>query len=427
MYNINMTAKYDIAVIGAGPAGMIAAGAAAENGAKVVLIEKNDRPGRKLLITGKGRCNITNAEYDLSAFAKAFGKKGKFLYSALQTFGVEDTIQFFNQRGLETKVERGRRVFPVSDQAADVLQVLLNFLKERQVKLLNNCSVTKLVKKGSRLQKIKTSKGEITANKFILCSGGLSYPATGSSGQGYKWAAELGHNIIKPTPALVPIKTRESWVKDLEGLSLKNVRVSIYQQAKKQDERFGEALFTGKGMSGPIILDMSKKVWELINQGPVELQIDLKPALDYPKLNARLIRDFQKMHNKMFKNCLADLLPQKLIPVIIGLSGIDPEKKANSITKEERNKLLHLLKELKVHVASLYGFEKAVVTSGGVDLKEIDPRTMRSKLIENLYFAGEILDLDAPTGGYNLQMCWSTGFLAGLASAELKIRLFQAK
>jgi predicted Rossmann fold flavoprotein len=418
MYNVSVERIYDIAVIGAGPAGMIAAGTAAENGAKVVLIEKNDKPGRKLLITGKGRCNITNAEYDIACFAQAFGKKGKFLYSALQTFGVEDTIRFFYQRGLKTKVERGRRVFPVSDKASDVLQVLLNFLKDNKVALLNNCSVTKLVKKGSSIEKIKTSKGEIIADKFILCTGGLSYPATGSSGQGYRWAEELGHSIIKPLPALVPIKTKESWIKKLEGLSLRNVSISIFQQHRKQDERFGEALFTSEGMSGPIILDLSKKACELFHKGPVELQIDLKPALDFPQLDARLLRDFQKMHNKMFKNCLDELLPKKLIPVIINLSGIDPEKKANSITKEERKKILHLLKELKVNVASVHGFEKAVVTAGGVDLKEIDPRAMRSRMIENLYFCGEIIDLDAPTGGYNLQMCWSTGFLAGKSSCK---------
>lgn len=396
---------YDIAVIGAGPAGMMAAGIAAQNGARVVLIEKNDKPGKKLLITGKGRCNITQAENDISSFCEAFGKKGKFLYTALQTFGVEDTINYFNKRGIETKVERGNRVFPISDKASDVLEVLLNFLKQNKVKIVNNCSA---------------SRGDISAEKYILCTGGRAYPSTGSSGAGYKWAKELGHTIIKPTRALVPVKIKESWIKRLQGLSLRNARISVYQQSKKQDERFGEALFTHEGMSGPIILDMSKKIGELLKNGPVELRIDLKPALNFPKLDARIQRDFKEKSNKIFKNSLDDLLPKLLIPVIIDLSGIHPEKKVNNITKEERNKLLHLLKELTLQVTSILGFDKAVVTSGGVDLKEVDPRTMRSKLIDNLYFAGEILDLDAPTGGYNLQMCWSTGYLAGFTAATTR-------
>ena len=410
---------YDVAVIGAGPAGMMAAGIAAQNGARVILIEKNDKPGKKLLITGKGRCNITQAENDISSFCEAFGKKGKFLYTALQAFGVKDTIDFFNKRGLATKVERGGRVFPVSDRASDVRTALLNFLKQNKVKIVNNFSVTKLIKKGKRVIKIAAGRGEISAEKYILCTGGLTYPSTGSSGAGYKWAKELGHTIIKPTRALVPVTIKESWVTRLQGLSLRNVRISVYQQSRKQDERFGEALFTHEGMSGPIILDMSKNIGELLKNGPVELRIDLKPALDYPKLDARIQRDFKEKSNKIFKNSLDDLLPKLLIPVMIDLSGIDPEKKCNNITKEERNKLLHLFKELALQVVSILGFDKAVVTSGGVDLKEVDPRTMRSKLIDNLYFAGEILDLDAPTGGYNLQMCWSTGYLAGKSGGRV--------
>jgi predicted Rossmann fold flavoprotein len=412
---------YDIAVIGAGPAGLMAAGTAAQNGARVVLLEKNERPGRKLLITGKGRCNITCDEKDIPTFIEAFGKKGKFLYSALHTFGIEETIRFFNEEGLQTKVERGKRVFPASDKASDVLEILLSFLKKNKVKIINNCSVTKLIKKGKRVEKIATSRGDISAEQYILSSGGLAYPSTGSSGSGYKWAKELGHKIIKPSPALVPLKVKEPWIKDLQGLSLRNVQITVYQNHKKQDERFGEALFTHEGMSGPIILDMSKKIGELLKTGPVKLRIDLKPALEYPKLDARIQRDFKEKSNKMFRNSLDDLLPKLLIPVIIDLSGIDPEKKCHSITKEERNKLLHLLKELAVQVTSILGFDRAVVTSGGVDLKEIDPRTMRSKLIDNLYFAGEILDLDAPTGGYNLQMCWSTGYLAGIKSSGGRI------
>ncbi|MFH1576237.1 MAG: NAD(P)/FAD-dependent oxidoreductase, partial [Candidatus Margulisiibacteriota bacterium] len=397
---------YDIAVIGGGPAGLMAAGIAAENGAKVILIEKNDTPGRKLLITGKERCNITNAENDIPTFIKAFGKQGKFLCSALHAFGVDDIINFFNQRRLETKVERGNRVFPVSDKALDVLQVLLDFLKEQKVRVRNNCSVVKLVKKGEQIEKVKTSKGDFTAKKYILCTGGRSYPNTGSSGDGFAWAKQVGHKVINTYPSLAPVRIKEPWAQDLQGLSLRNVRISVYQFSKKQDERFGEALFTHEGMSGPIILDLSKKIGELLKNGEVELRIDLKQALEYPKLDARIQRDFKKKINSIFKNSLDELLPKSLIPVIIKLSGIDPQKKVNTITKEERNKLLHLLKELKLTVTSLFGFERAITTTGGIDLKEIDPRTMRSKLIDNLYFAGEVIDLDGPTGGFNLQMCW---------------------
>jgi predicted Rossmann fold flavoprotein len=404
---------YDTAVIGGGPAGMMAAGAAAQNGSRVVLIEKNDRTGKKLLITGKGRCNITTAETDPKNIARAFGKNGKFLYSALHAFSVNDTIAFFNERGLPTKVERGQRVFPVSDHAQDVLHVLTAFLKEHKVKLMNNCTVTRLVKKENFIEKIKTTNGDVQAKQYIICVGGLTYPSTGSSGDGYKWAKELGHSVTPPHPSLVPVRTKELWVKELQGLSLKNVRISVYQDNKKQDSRFGEALFTHDGLSGPIILDMSQKIGGLLKHGKVELRLDLKPALEYPKLDVRIQRDFQKNSNKMFKNSLNDLLPRKMIAVIIKLSGIDPDQIVNKITKEERNKLLHLLKELTFNVYSLYGFNKAIATAGGIKLKELDPKTMRSEIIDNLYFAGEIIDLNGPTGGYNLQMCWSTGYLAG--------------
>ena len=409
-----MTNNYDIAVIGAGPAGLMAAGVAAEAGASVVLLEKNDKAGRKLLITGKGRCNITIAEEELDNFIDAFGKNGKFLYSALHELSIEETIKFFGLKGLPTKVERGKRVFPVSDKAADVLSVLLNYLKRHKVKIITGCRVNKIVADKKKITKLVTTKGEIVADKFILATGGLSYRSTGSSGDGLDWAKELGHTIVPPKPALTPIICKEAWIRETEGLSLRHVRISLYQNNKKQDERFGEALFTGDGMSGPIILDLSKKIGELLENGEVELRIDLKQALEYPKLDARIQRDFKKHSNAMFKNGLDDLLPQSLIPVFIKLSGIDPEKVVNSITKEERKRLLHLFKELTVHATGVAGFEKSVITSGGISLKEIDSKTMKSKLIDNLYFAGEILDLDGPTGGYNLQVCWSTGYLAGV-------------
>ncbi len=421
---MNNNQVYDVAVIGAGPAGMMAAATAAQSGANVVLVEKNDRLGKKLLITGKGRCNITTAETDLANIISCFGKNGKFLYSALHAFTQEETVAFFNQRGVATKVERGLRVFPVSDRAQDVLQVLIDFLKETNVKIIKNCTVKKLIlrspkgegRKNSQITKIETSTGYISAKKYIICTGGLSYPGTGSSGDGYQWAKLLGHTVTSPTPALTPLRIKETWAKEMQGLSLKNSKINIFQNNKKQAERFGEALFTHEGLSGPIILDMSETVGKLLKKGPVELRLDLKPALDYPKLDRRLQRDFLKFSNKSFKNSLQDLLPRKMIPIIIRLSGIDPEKLVNKITKEERNKLLHLLKELTFTPTALHGFNKAIITAGGISLKEIEPKTMQSKLVNNLYFAGEILDLNGPTGGFNLQVCWSTGFLAGKSS-----------
>ncbi len=395
---------------------MLAAGFAGQNKSKVLLIEKNHSLGKKLLLTGKGRCNITNAETDIKEFAAAFGKKGKFLFSALNAFGVSDTINFFEQRGLKTKVERGNRVFPASDNAADVLNVLANFLKQSNVQVLLNSPIKAIVKKGNKIEKIVLKDKEIFADKFILATGGLSYPGTGSSGEGMSWAKDLGHTVEDIQPALTPLKIKEKWVGELAGLSLKNVSICVYQNNKKQDERFGEALFTHEGISGPIVLDMSKKIGDLLKTGPVFLRIDFKPALDFLTLDKRVQRDFKEMHNAMFKNSLDKLLPKKLIPVIVRLSKIDPCKKANRITSQERNVLLHLLKEMPMEVEGLLGFDKAIVTSGGISLSEIDPRTMQSKIIPNLYFAGEMIDLDGPTGGYNLQACWSTGYLAGASS-----------
>lgn len=395
---------------------MMAAGFAGQKKSKVFLIEKNNTLGKKLLLTGKGRCNITNAEPAINEFATAFGKKGKFLFSALNAFGVLDTINFFEQRGLKTKVERGNRVFPKSDKAADVLNILVNFLKQSKVQVLLNSPVKAMVKKDNKIEKIILKDKEIFADKFILATGGLSYPATGSSGEGAKWAKDFGHTIEKIQPALTPLKIKEKWVGELAGLSLKNVAIRAFQNNKKQDERFGEALFTHEGISGPIILDMSKKIGDLLNDGPVFLRIDFKPALDFLTLDKRIQRDLKEMNNAMFKNSLDKLLPKKLIPIMVRLSKIDPYKKANSVTGQERNALLHLLKEMPLEVAGLLGFEKAIVTSGGISLSEIDPRTMQSKIIPNLYFAGEMIDLDGPTGGYNLQVGWSTGYLAGVSA-----------
>ena len=405
--------KYDVAVIGGGPAGMIAAVRAGELGFRVVLIEKNESLGIKLLMTGKGRCNITNKRGELKEIINRFGKNGKFLFSAFFKFGADETIKLFESKGLKTKVERGGRVFPVSDKSIDVLDVLIKYLRRFHVDVKINSQVKKIIKKRNRIEKIILANGEeIIADNFIICTGGKAHPITGSTGDGYKWAAKLGHTVIELSPSLVPIIIKERYVKDLEGLSLKNVEISIYKDNKKINSRFGEAIFTANGMSGPIILDMSKEIGEEL-PGNLVMQIDFKPALDFVKLDRRIQRDFQKNSKKLFKNSLNQLLPKKLIPVIIRLSGIDPDKKANSITKEERRKLLHLLKEFNLEIKGLEGFKKAIITTGGINLNEVDHKTMKSKLIDNLYFAGEILDLDGPTGGYNLQVCWATGYIAG--------------
>jgi len=410
--------KFDVAVIGGGPAGMLAAGRAGELGAKVVLIEKNSSLGRKLLITGKGRCNITQAEFDDKEFVKTLGKNGKFIFSSLAAFGPKEIIEFFEKRKLKIKTERGGRVFPMSDKAQDVLDVLSKYLKENKVEILTGQEVLGFEVKDKKIKSIKFKNKNILAKNIIIATGGKSYPATGATGDGYGWAKDLGHTIINPAPALTPIKIKEDWVKDLQGLSLKNVQINIFQNNKKQDARFGEMLFTHFGISGPIVLDVSKKIGELLTEGEAEIQIDLKPALDFSNLDQRLQRDFKDNIKKDFINYLPELLPQKLINTLINLSGIDPRKKINFVTKEERKNLVKILKGLKLTVTEVVGYNQAIITSGGVSLKEIDSKTMRSKIIGNLYFAGEIIDLDGPTGGYNLQISWSTGYAAGSYAAK---------
>ncbi|MFA7208818.1 MAG: NAD(P)/FAD-dependent oxidoreductase [Parcubacteria group bacterium] len=436
--------KFDIAVIGGGPAGMMAAGRAAGLGARVALLEKNSSLGRKLLITGKGRCNLTQAEFDDKEIIKKFGKNGKFLFSALDAFGPEEVIRFFEDRTVPVKIERGGRVFPKSDRAQDVLRALEKYLEKNNVEIIYDAQVAGFdvapIASGGKIASVKLAeKGYVSAekqammparriyaDKFIICTGGKSYPATGSTGDGYQWAKDLGHKIIPPAPALVPIKTKETWVKDVQGLSLKNVTVNLLQNNKKpayrtgkQDSRFGEMMFAHFGLTGPIVLDLSKKAGELMAQGEVAISIDLKPALDLDQLDARLQRDFKENSNKDFINYLPELLPQKIIASIVNLSGIDPRKKINLVTKEERKRLAGLLKDLRLTADGTTGYNQAIVTSGGVDTREVDSKTMRSRIVGNLFLAGEILDLDGPTGGYNLQMCWSTGYAAGTYAAKL--------
>ena len=409
---------FDVVVIGGGPAGMMAAGRAGELGARVGLLEKNQKLGKKLLLTGKGRCNITHAELNIRKFVKAFGKRGDFLFSPLSLFGVKETIEFFEKRGLKLKTERGQRIFPNSDKAQDVLNVLMHYLKQSNVNLITNARVIKLQKKENKVLKAILKDKEIIADKYIIATGGKTYPQTGSTGNGLLWAEKLGHTISELSPALTSLIMKDKWIKHVQGLSLKNVRITVIQNNKKKITKLGEALFTHFGLSGPIILEMSSKIGDLLRKGEVKLSLDLKPGLDFSKLDNRIQRDFQKYSNKLFRNSLNDLLPQKMIPLIVKLSEINPNKKVNAINKPERQKLVKIFKNIEMIVGKLSGFEKAIITKGGISLKEIDSKTMKSKLIDNLFFAGEILDLDGPSGGYNLQICWTTGYLAGQSSAS---------
>ncbi len=409
---------FDIAVIGGGASGMMAAIWAAESGAKVALIEKNQKLGKKLLITGKGRCNITQENFTKDTLLENIGRNGKFLFSSFAKFSVEDAKKFFEEEGVELKIERGGRIFPKSDSAEEIVTALRNRLAKNKVVAIRNNKIVAIQNKDGFITGLSTKKGTVLAKQFILCTGGKSYSGTGSTGDGYTWAKEMGHSVIEPMPALTPMKTRDKWIEMVTGLTLKNVGLQVTQKGIKKDERFGDMLFTHFGVSGPIVLDMSKKVGQLLKEGEVQLSIDLKPALDFEALDKRIQRDFQKYQNKQFKNSLEDLFPKRLIPVMISLSKINSEKKVNKISKEERQNLVKLTKNLLLNVTELEGFGHAIITAGGINLKEVNSQTMRSRKIENLYFGGEVLDLDGPTGGYNLQICWSTGHLAGISAAK---------
>ena len=402
-----------VIVVGAGAAGMMAAYFAAKNKNKVTLIEKNEKTGKKIYITGKGRCNITNACDVEDLFANVMSNK-KFLYSAFYGFTNSDVIDFFENHGIKTKIERGNRVFPVSDHSSDVISALERALKEQNVDILLNTCVEKIECADSRVTGVVLCGGrKIEADAVIVATGGMSYQATGSTGDGYRFAEESGHKVTECTPSLVPFNAQEEWVAKLQGLSLKNVLVTIYDGRKKLYEDFGEMLFTHFGVSGPLILSASAAIKQNTIKKPLQMFIDLKPALSYEALDKRILREFDDAKNKQFKNSINKLLPSKMIPVIIGLSGIDPDNKVNEISKGEREGLVNLLKKLPVTLNGTRQWNEAIVTKGGISTKDINPSTMESKIIKNLYFAGEVLDLDALTGGYNLQIAWSTGALAG--------------
>lgn len=398
-----------VIVIGAGPAGIMAAIHASKKH-NVILLDGNDRIGKKLFITGKGRCNVTNAK-DISEFFDYIPGNPHFLYSALYSYTNEDTINFFENAGIKLKTERGGRIFPMSDKSSDIIKGLSIGLKEANVQVKLNSKVTNIIYNNDKITGVEINNTtKLNGDHFILATGGASYPLTGSRGEGQKFAKSLGHTIIDLKPSLVPIELNEPWLKELMGLSLKNISLSILKNNKVVYKNQGEMMFTNYGMSGPLVLSGSRYVK---NDGNYEVSLDLKPALNESELDKRLQKDFLKYQNKEFKNSLDDLLPQKMIPLIIKLSNIPENKKVNVITKEERKKLVYLLKNLKAKIKGLRPIEEAIVTAGGINTLEIDPSTMKSKIISNLSFAGEVIDVDAFTGGYNVQIALSTGYIAG--------------
>jgi predicted Rossmann fold flavoprotein len=408
-----------VIVVGGGAAGMMAAIKASNSDNKVILIEHNEKLGKKVFITGKGRCNLTNAS-DIENIFNNIVSNPKFMYSSLYSFTNEDVIELFESHGMKTKVERGNRVFPASDKSSDVIKTLKNILMANNVDIRLNTELKDIGITDGKVVSISTNKGQIKCDKLILATGGLSYPVTGSDGKVMKLLTKYGHTIKDTRPALVPLNVKEEYVKELQGLSLKNVEASFYRTAKPGKKpvykEFGEMLFTHFGVTGPVILSASSVIGKYLENEKIVLKIDLKPALDKDKLDARIIREFNENINKDIRNSLDSLLPKSLIPIMIKVSDIDPYKKVHEISKEERTRLLENIKGLTFEVISLRDYNEAIITQGGINVKEVDPTTMESKYIKDLYLAGEMLDLDAFTGGYNLQIAWSTGALAGMST-----------
>ena len=402
-----------ILVVGGGAAGMMAAVTAARRGKNVLLLEKNEKLGKKLFITGKGRCNLTNSA-EIEELFNAVVSNPKFLYSSFYSFTNDQVISFFEGLGVKTKVERGGRVFPESDHSSDVIRALEQEMKRLGVRISLRTEVKEILTEDGRAKGVRLSSGRtIAADAVIVATGGISYPSTGSTGDGYRFAQECGHKVTDLSPALVPMEVKEWYAKELMGLSLRNIGIRITDGKKKLYEEFGEMLFTHYGVTGPVILSASSIVGKKLKEHPLTLHIDLKPALTEEQLDKRVLREFEANHNRQFKNAVDSLFPAKLKPVAIELSGIPEEKKVNEVTKEERLHFVRLIKDFSMTLTGLRGYNEAIITKGGVSVKEIDPGTMESKLVKGLYFAGEVLDLDAVTGGYNLQIAWSTGYLAG--------------
>ncbi len=401
-----------VLVVGGGAAGMFAAIAAAYNGNEVHLFEKNEKLGKKLFITGKGRCNITNAS-DMETLFHSVVTNSKFLYSSFYGYTNQDVIDFFERIGVRTKIERGNRVFPVSDHSSDVISGLTRELHNLGVEIHLYTEVKRIIGQ-EKFEYIELKNGtKMTGDACIVATGGFSYQTTGSTGDGYRFAKELGHQVTEILPALVPLVIKEEWVKELQGLSLRNVQATVYDGKKKMYDDFGEMLFTHYGVSGPLMLSASSYIAKKVREKELKLVIDLKPALSFEQLDQRVLRDFEENINKQFKNAIQKLFPAKLIPVVLAVGDIDPEKKVNLITKEERQQFVRLIKAFTMTINGLRDFNEAIITKGGIKVKEVNPSTMESKLVSGLYFVGEVLDLDALTGGFNLQIAWSTGYAAG--------------
>ena len=424
--------QFDVVVIGAGPAGMMAALRAAQKGARVALVDKKEEPGRKLLMAGNGRCNITQDENNIVELSNLY-KNGRFLLSSFNAFRPANVREFFANNGVETKVEKNGKVYPVSDKGTDVLEVLVKMLKENNITFLYKSQVVDFeleendpsemvasqISRG-KIVKIKLKKRELFPKNVIIATGGKSYPATGSMGDGYVWAKKMGHKIIEPMPVLVPIKTKEDWVGELQGVSVSSVAMSVFQNNKKKFSDSGDLMFAHFGLSGPLALNMSRDIGKLLaeREDGIKLVIDLKPYLSFEQLDEIVQTDFYRNAEKKLASCLSDVFSPKLLDFLLRYSGLDIEKHAAKISRKERHVLVNLFKNLEMNVDGLFGFEKAMVTSGGVSTREIDSRTMQSKIVKNLFFAGEVMDVDGPTGGYNLQIAWSTGHLAGESAAK---------
>jgi predicted Rossmann fold flavoprotein len=428
-----MQESYDIIVIGGGPAGMMSAGRAGELGAKVLLIEKNEMLGKKLLITGGGRCNVTNAEFDNRKLLERFKDDGKYLFSPFSKWNSKDTIDFFNKRKMETKIENENRVFPVSNKSQSVWDVMVNYIKENNVTVLSNSPVQDLVMEDKQIVGVKLKSGDVyRAKSIIIATGGTSRPETGSTGDAFVWLNKIGHKIIEPSASLVPLAVKDKWVKNLAGVSLTNIKLTPFLDGIKQvaPKRGGaksptsklpqKILFTHVGISGPSVLNMSKQIGELLSYGDVVISLDLLPDHDYAKLNTTLQDLFKINDKKKIKNSLDQLIPSSMVPIVLELSKTDPETPCNSITRESRIKLINQIKNIPINIDHLLGTDKAIVSSGGVSLDEVDWKTMTSKFYPNLYLVGDVLNIDRPSGGFSLQLCWTTGFVAGSCAGNTK-------
>lgn len=405
---------WDVIVVGGGPAGMMTAGRAGERGAKVILLEKNEELGKKLLITGGGRCNVTNSQLDTRKLLEKFKDGGKFLFSAFSKWGVQETLDFFHTKGMETKVENELRTFPISNSAKSVWEVLVENMKKHAVTVQSNSKVVGLVVEDNKVVGVRLQNKEVIRGKsIVVATGGTSRPETGSTGDGYAWLKDIGHTVVPASMSLVPVAVKDEWVKKVSGLTLPAVKITLLQNGEKQEVSKGKILFTHFGVSGPTILNMSKDVGELLKYGDVFVSLDILPDLDHGMLNAKLQEIFKENHKKKIKNSLGDLVPGALVSAVMDISGVDSETACNSVTREERLKLVDTMKGLPMQVDSLLGEDKAIVTSGGVSLDEVDFKTMSSRLFPNLYLVGDILNIDRPSGGYSLQLCWTTGFVAG--------------